>query len=375
MANFLDKVGLQEATQLLKDYINNKDIFVLGYYEPKTNTFRSVGNKSNHIYDTFSAQTVPYAYNDVKVFGGDIQYEALIEGDTKKLYIDQTYGTNDIYKYTGNGYIKLGEYPEVILHGNEKPWGAGVPAVGNDGGMSVGNAIDFHTSKDGSTLKSYGDSTATPLYRYNVRLQATEGQDITVNLPSEPGTLALTSQLPTTASDNNQGTVKVGNGLRIDSEGKLSIKVGSGLKINSSGSLSVKGAFEQMYTTDGTRRISLSNGDIGGITITEWDNSDPYIYICYDGDNSSDPPEVGVPYENTLFISIPESAGVTDLKIVPLELYTGTPSSSAHVKVFGDQISDTEFMVRIISYYDGTNLYVWEHFSQINGEEINKDTY
>ena len=61
----------------------------------------------------------------------------------------------------------------------QAPFGT-IPCIGNDGVMEIGKYIDFHYDNSGS-------------YDYSTRIQATGNYKNTVTLPSESGTLALTS--------------------------------------------------------------------------------------------------------------------------------------------------------------------------------------
>lgn len=63
-------------------------------------------------------------------------------------------------------------------HG-QAPFGT-VPSIGKDGVMEIGKYIDFHNDNSGS-------------YDYSTRIQVTGTYENTINLPSESGTLALTS--------------------------------------------------------------------------------------------------------------------------------------------------------------------------------------
>lgn len=380
MANFLDKVGLQEVAQLLKDYINNKEIFILGYYDPGTNTFRSVGKTIDRVY-TKEGETNRYVYKDGLSKDGKRIYEHLIEGDLKKLYIDQTYSSNDVYRYTGTGYIKLGNYPDIIYSGESTPWNKGVPAVGPEGGMSIGNAIEFHTLNDSGFNQDINN------YLYDARLQvANKGLNIDITLPSQEGTLALTSQLPTTASTTNSGIVKVGNGLSVTDDGTLSANLDDSLVINSN-KISVKDSkFVNLRNYNNQRRVTLSNGDVGYLWITDVTDENTYVLISYDEDDSYKLPKQGVPYKNTLFVSIDANSSSTQVKIIPLELYDAKYhadiSVPTSVKIFGDNITEGDYKVDIISYYniddnDGSKLLsVWEHITQMNTEELTEaDTF
>ncbi len=96
--------------------------------------------------------------------------------------------TQNTYVSNNKGYINGTEITQVnnsnTLGGMPKnqgqaPFGT-IPCIGNDGIMEIGKCIDFHNDNSGS-------------YDYSTRLQATNNYKNTVNLPSESGTLALTS--------------------------------------------------------------------------------------------------------------------------------------------------------------------------------------
>lgn len=156
------------------------DIFVLGYYDKKGDTFRNVkGTTYTRDFTVSGEAKSTGSWADSKeVNTGEMVYEGLIEGDTSKIYIDQTYDTLDLYRYTGSGYVQLNTYPPVIKAGATDTWGKGVPAVGSDGVMEVGKYIDFHSAKDSNT-------------DYNIRLISEATGKIQIKLPLSDGTLAL----------------------------------------------------------------------------------------------------------------------------------------------------------------------------------------
>lgn len=82
-------------------------------------------------------------------------------------------------------------------------WFNGTPLVGGDGVTELGKYIDFHHAND---------STAD----YSVRLICPDYTGITVTLPSTSGTLALTSQIPTSLKNPNSLTIQT-NGTSLGS--------------------------------------------------------------------------------------------------------------------------------------------------------------
>ena len=73
-------------------------------------------------------------------------------------------------------------------YANNKPWGT-IPVISTGGYMDVGKHFEFH----------YDNTTGSD---YSTILQCTGNYSNVVNLPSSSGTLALTSQIPTSLPAN-----------------------------------------------------------------------------------------------------------------------------------------------------------------------------
>lgn len=106
--------------------------------------------------------------------------------DTSRIYT--ILDTSSTYISNGKGIINGTEITQVnnsdTLGGiprnyGQAPFGT-IPFIGNDGVMEIGRYIDFHSDNSGS-------------YNYSTRIQANGNYKNTVSLPSESGTLALTS--------------------------------------------------------------------------------------------------------------------------------------------------------------------------------------
>lgn len=100
--------------------------------------------------------------------------------------------TSSTYISSGKGVINGTTITQVDnsdkldgYHANtsQAPFGL-IPTVGTDGVMEIGKYIDFHNDNGGK-------------YDYSTRLQTTGNYQNTISLPSGTGTLALTSQIPT----------------------------------------------------------------------------------------------------------------------------------------------------------------------------------
>ena len=95
--------------------------------------------------------------------------------------------------YAGNADT-LGGIPRNY---GQAPFGT-IPSIGNDGVMEIGRCIDFHYDNSGS-------------YDYSTRIQVTGNHKNTINLPSESGTLALTSYGGTYTAPIFLGYLKLSN--------------------------------------------------------------------------------------------------------------------------------------------------------------------
>ena len=90
--------------------------------------------------------------------------------------------------------------------GNDKPWGT-IPAITTNGFMDIGKDLEFH----------YDNTTGSD---YSTILRCTGNYSNIVNLPSAAGTLALTSDIPTTLPANG-GNADTTDGVHITWAGEL----------------------------------------------------------------------------------------------------------------------------------------------------------
>lgn len=90
--------------------------------------------------------------------------------------------------------------------GNNKPWGT-IPAITTSGWMDIGKHLEFH----------HDNTTGSD---YSTILMCTGNYSNIVNLPSESGTLALTSDIPTTLPANG-GNADTTDGVHITWAGYL----------------------------------------------------------------------------------------------------------------------------------------------------------
>lgn len=93
-------------------------------------------------------------------------------------------GANSLYNALHNGYASSAGNADTVdgYHANGSnvaPYGH-IPTIESDGVMEVGKYIDFHNDNSGK-------------YDFSTRLQTTDNYGNSVNLPSNNGTLALTS--------------------------------------------------------------------------------------------------------------------------------------------------------------------------------------
>lgn len=93
-------------------------------------------------------------------------------------------GANSLYNALHNGYASSAGNADTLdgYHANGSnvaPYGH-IPTIESDGVMEVGKYIDFHNDNSGK-------------YNFSTRLQTTDNYGNSVNLPSNNGTLALTS--------------------------------------------------------------------------------------------------------------------------------------------------------------------------------------
>ena len=111
-------------------------------------------------------------------------------------------GTWDI-NITGNADTVDGYH---VTSGNDKPWGT-IPAVTTSGWMDIGKHLEFH----------FDNTTGSD---YSTILRCTGNYSNIVNLPSAAGTLALTSDIPTTLPANG-GNADTTDGVHITWAGEL----------------------------------------------------------------------------------------------------------------------------------------------------------
>lgn len=90
--------------------------------------------------------------------------------------------------------------------GNDKPWGT-IPAITTSGWMDIGKHLEFH----------FDNTTGSD---YSTILRCTGNYSNIVNLPSAAGTLALTSDIPTTLPANG-GNADTTDGVHITWAGEL----------------------------------------------------------------------------------------------------------------------------------------------------------
>lgn len=100
-------------------------------------------------------------------------------------------GANSLYNALHNGYASSAGNADTVdgyhVNGsNVAPYGH-IPSIENDGVMEVGKYIDFHNDNSGK-------------YNFSTRLQTTDNYGNSVKLPSNNGTLALTSDNVASAS-------------------------------------------------------------------------------------------------------------------------------------------------------------------------------
>ena len=93
-----------------------------------------------------------------------------------------------------------------VTSGNDKPWGT-IPAVTTSGQMDIGKHLEFH----------FDNTTGSD---YSTILRCTGNYSNIVNLPSAAGTLALTSDIPTTLPANG-GNADTTDGVHITWAGEL----------------------------------------------------------------------------------------------------------------------------------------------------------
>lgn len=110
-----------------------------------------------------------------------------------------TWGIN----ITGNADTVDGYH---VTSGNDKPWGT-IPAVTTSGWMDIGKHLEFH----------FDNTTGSD---YSTILRCTGNYSNIVNLPSAAGTLALTSDIPTTLPANG-GNADTTDGVHITWAGEL----------------------------------------------------------------------------------------------------------------------------------------------------------
>lgn len=124
--------------------------------------------------------------------------------------------TGNSYVTNGKGVINGTTITQVDnsdkldgFHANtgQSPFGR-VPTIGNDGVMEIGTYIDFHYDNGGK-------------YDYSTRLQATGNHQNALLLPSGTGTLALTSQIPTSLKNPNAIKFKDINGNIVTYDGSV----------------------------------------------------------------------------------------------------------------------------------------------------------
>ena len=87
-----------------------------------------------------------------------------------------------------------------VTSGNDKPWGT-IPAITTSGWMDIGKQLEFH--HDNSTVSDYSTVLICTGNHANI-----------VNLPSRSGTLALTSDIPTSIPANG-GNADTTDGVHI----------------------------------------------------------------------------------------------------------------------------------------------------------------
>lgn len=124
--------------------------------------------------------------------------------DGSSTYVEATALTDGSVTKVGTGTVGGTATPIYLNSGTptavNKPasgsWFKGVPDISSGGVMEVGKYIDFHNAN--------GDTSD-----YAVRLQTQGNNQVAVNLPTSSGTLALTSQLPTSSS----GKIQIGSVL------------------------------------------------------------------------------------------------------------------------------------------------------------------
>lgn len=120
-------------------------------------------------------------------------------------------GANSLYNALHNGYASSAGNADTLdgYHANGSnvaPYGH-IPTIESDGVMEVGKYIDFHNDNSGK-------------YDFSTRLQTTDNQGNSVNLPSASGTLALISD--NVASATKLQTARTIWGQSFDGTGNVS---------------------------------------------------------------------------------------------------------------------------------------------------------
>ena len=98
--------------------------------------------------------------------------------DFNSYYVYNPSNFRVAYAASAGNAETLGGFPKNY---GQAPFGT-IPCIGNDGVMEIGKYIDFHNDNSGK-------------YGFSTRLQTTDNYGNSVNLPSNSGTLALTSDI------------------------------------------------------------------------------------------------------------------------------------------------------------------------------------
>ena len=144
--------------------------------------------------------------------------------------------TSSTYISSGKGVINGTTITQVDnsdkldgYHANtsQAPFGL-IPTVGTDGVMEIGKYIDFHNDNGGK-------------YDYSTRLQTTGNYQNAISLPSGTGTLALTSQIPTSLKNpmtlTTFGVVYDGSAAKVVSPSNFINQLGEGASVVTDGTM------------------------------------------------------------------------------------------------------------------------------------------
>ena len=172
-------------------------------------------------------------------------------------------GANSLYNALHNGYASSAGNADTVdgYHANGNnvaPYGH-IPTIESDGVMEVGKYIDFHNDNSGK-------------HDFSTRLLTTGNYGNSVNLPSNSGTLALTSD--NVASATKLAAARTIWGQSFDGTGNVDgmFSGNKGMKINGTSNFNGPVKVNNMLTARGIM-FTTADSNAYGTSLQNWDGS------------------------------------------------------------------------------------------------------